>query len=137
MFVQVISSKLLNTLSPNLAWWCIIMRLTHLVSHNRLVCYCCNTNFHLLLSSSISFTSTKACIVRLNNIFYLHFHSHTILSYTHSLMHLFPQKLLILYTTFPALLKLNTTSTPQQAWNKVWSFNLALLLNYSTPNREG
>ena len=92
---------------------------------------CDDTNIHLLLSNSISFTSTKACIVNSNNVFYSYIHTHTVLSYTHSFMSLFLPKLLILYTV----------STQQWAWNKVWYFkpvlhNSTLPLNYSTPNED-
>ena len=56
---------------------------------------------------------------------------HTTLSYAHSSMSLFLLKLLIKYTTFPALLKLCTTSKRQQAWNQVWHFNP--VVNHSAP----
>ena len=35
------------------------------------------------LTPQLSFTSRKACIVNLNNIFYSLIHTHVILSYTH------------------------------------------------------
>ena len=72
----------------------------------------------LVLSDSLSFYDNKILYCKFNTIVYLYIH--TTLSYAHTYMSLFLQKLLIHYTTFPAILKLCTTSKRQQAWNIIW-----------------